>query len=161
MKRVILYFIILVAAISITMACKCQTIEVFNPVKWDYTIKQTGTQLFVLNATATIKEGWHIYSQIQDDGAICQPTEFWTSFVAKKGRLISNVEEQGERKLMTSPETGNAYYYEKTVSFQTRVRALADTARMVLTIKYQACTMEKCLPPAEWKKVVLLISKQE
>ena len=51
--------------------------QVLNPVKWESTSKQISDNEYDLIFTATIDDGWTIYSQYleSDDGSCLPPTE--------------------------------------------------------------------------------------
>ena len=68
--------------------------QIFEPVKWAYSTEQVGDNEYELVFSATIEDGWHLYSQyIKDGGPI--PTSFNFEPVDEI-ELIEKVEERGE-----------------------------------------------------------------
>src|SRR5215212_1890179 len=50
--------------------------QVLNPVSWTFSSKKISDNEYEIKMTATIQKGWHLYSQIQPEDAIAQPTAF-------------------------------------------------------------------------------------
>src|SRR6478672_724034 len=47
-----------------------------NPVSWSFSSKKINDKEYELQMTATIQQGWHLYSQNQPSDAIAIPTSF-------------------------------------------------------------------------------------
>jgi thiol:disulfide interchange protein DsbD len=97
---------------------------------------------------ATIQQGWHLYSQVQPEDAIAQPTTI--SF--NKNPLVDftgKVKEVGKLQKYTDKKLGiSANQYSNKVIFVQRIK-LKGKAKTNLTgkLEYQTCNDEKCLPP--------------
>ena len=50
--------------------------QAVNPVSWTFTSKKVSEKEYELQMIATIQRGWHLYSQVQPEDAIAQPTSF-------------------------------------------------------------------------------------
>ena len=98
--------------------------------------------------TATIQEGWHLFSQSQPKDAIAQPT----TVVFNKNPLLQldgKVKEIGTLEKFKDKELDiSANQYSNKVVFTQRVK-LKGKAKTNVTGKltYQTCNDEKCLPP--------------
>jgi thiol:disulfide interchange protein DsbD len=78
MKKFTLFlFSVLIAAATMAQGT--------NPVSWSFNSKKISENVYEIQMTATIDQGWHLYSQQQPDDAIAQPT----SFSFNKNPLIS------------------------------------------------------------------------
>jgi DsbC/DsbD-like thiol-disulfide interchange protein len=121
--------------------------QALNPVSWNFSSKKTGDNSYEIQITATIQQGWHVYSQTQPGDAIAQPT----SFVFNKNPLLEfegKVKEAGNLEKFKDKELDiSANQYSNKVVFTQKVK-LKGKAKTNITGKltYQTCNDEKCLP---------------
>ena len=119
-----------------------------NPVSWSFSSKKVSENVYEIQMTATIQQGWHLYSQSQPKDAIAQPT----SFVFNKNPLLEfngNVKEVGKLEKFVDRELEvSANQYSNKVVFVQKVK-LKGKAKTNVTGKltYQTCDDKKCLPP--------------
>ena len=122
--------------------------QTLNPVSWTFTSKKISNNLYELQMTATIQNGWHLYSQNQPDDAIAIPTAF--SF--NKNPLLDfdgKVKEVGKMVKYKDDKLGvSANQYSNKVVFVQKIK-LKGKAKTNVTgkLEYQTCNDEKCLPP--------------
>lgn len=118
-----------------------------NPVSWSFKSKKISGNVYELQMTATIQDGWHLYSQQQPGDAVAQPT----SFSFNKNPLIEldgKVKEIGVLEKYRDEQLDiSANQYSKEVVFVQRVK-LKGKAKTNITgkLEYQTCNDEKCLP---------------
>jgi Disulphide bond corrector protein DsbC len=117
-----------------------------NPVSWSFTSKKISDNVYEIQMTASIQQGWHLYSQTQPDDAIAQPT----SFSFNKNPLLDfdgKVKEQGKLEKVKD-EVGSANQYTNKVVFVQKVK-LKGKAKTNVTgkLEYQTCNDKQCLPP--------------
>src|ERR1700694_75300 len=141
MKRSV--FILL--AFFMAAAAGAQTL---NPVSWTFTSKKLGDNLYELQMTATIQDGWHLYAQSQPADAIAQPT----SFHFNKNPLVDldgNVKEVGKLQKYKDEKLGvSANQYSNKVTFVQKVKVTGKAKTNIDGKReYQTCNEEKCLPP--------------
>lgn len=138
-----LYFILL--SLFVTILASAQGL---NPVSWNFTSKKISDNIYEIQMTATIQQGWHLYSQTQPKDAIAQPT----SFVFNRNPLIEldgKVKEIGNLEKFKDKELDiSANQYSNKVVFTQKVK-LKGKAKTNVTGKltYQTCDDVKCLPP--------------
>lgn len=141
MKKLGLIFL----AVFTVAAASAQTL---NPVSWSFSSKKLNDKEYELQMTATIQPGWHLYSQIQPEDAIAQPT----SFNFNKNPLLDlngKVKEVGKLvKYKDETLDVSANQYSNKVVFVQKVK-LKGRAKTAVTgkLEYQTCDDEKCLPP--------------
>ena len=122
--------------------------QALNPVNWNFSSKKIADNLYEVQMTATIQEGWHLFSQNQPKDAIAQPT----TVVFNKNPLLQldgKVKEIGTLEKFKDKELDiSANQYSNKVVFTQRVK-LKGKAKTNVTGKltYQTCNDEKCLPP--------------
>jgi thiol:disulfide interchange protein DsbD len=116
-----------------------------SPVQWDFVAKPVDGNTYELQITATVKEGWYIYSQDLPADAINVPTSF--SFV--NGSVKGRLKEEG--KLEKSKDESlqiESWYFKNKVVFKGLVEVKALKENINGSVEFQACTGEKCLTPA-------------
>ncbi len=107
-------------------------------VKWS--AKLEGHQIQI---TAQIEYGWHIYSQIQSEDAICKPVSFNIPSVGTV-RMV----EDGKLKKDTITTLGIIQNeYEGTVKFTRSIATTPLLQPFSIYVTFQVCTNEKCMPP--------------
>jgi thiol:disulfide interchange protein DsbD len=119
-----------------------------DPVKWSFSSKKVGDNLYELQMTATLQDGWHLYAQVQPSDAIAQPT----SFNFNKNPLVTfdgKVAEVGKMQKFKDEKLGvaaNQYSHQVTFVQKVKVKGKART-NVTGRVEYQTCNDEKCLPP--------------
>ncbi len=125
--------------------------QIFDPVKWSFSSKQLSDTEFNLVYTATIDDGWYVYSQYlsSDDGPVK------TSFTYEKGSHFSlagkNVETSSHRKELDDPLFDNMHVikFAESVTFTQKVK-VTDLAKSIKGyLEFMTCNNERCLPPKE------------
>ncbi len=140
MKKIILFLSIVLVAISATAQ--------LNPVMWTFTAKKVADKTYELHMKATIQQGWHLYSQIQPEDAIANPTGFTLNsnpLIILDGKIkeIGKVEKYHDAKLGIS-----ANQFSNKVEFIQRVKLKAKAKTNITgSVEYQTCDDKKCLPP--------------
>ena len=134
----------LVLSIGMIVVASAQNL---NPVNWSFTSKKISDNVYELQMTATIQEGWHLYSQKQPDDAVAQPP----AFIFNKNPLVEldgKVKEVGKLEKYKDEKLGiSANQYSDKVVFVQKVK-LKGKAKTNVTgkLEYQTCNDEKCLP---------------
>ncbi|HEX2629438.1 MAG TPA: protein-disulfide reductase DsbD domain-containing protein [Chitinophagaceae bacterium] len=120
-----------------------------NPVSWTFTAKKIADQTYEIHMTANIQSGWHLYSQVQPDNAVANPTEF-TINNNPLFTLDGKIKEDGkmEKYLDTRLDIG-ANQYSNKVNFVQVVKLKTAKAKTNVAgkVEFQTCNDEKCLPP--------------
>ncbi len=120
---------------------------IYDPVQWEVALYSTGDMTATILATASVEEGWHIYSQDNDplDGPI--PTSFTLT--------TEGVEADVAREC--TPEVHYDPNFDKDVkSFEGTVRWALDVTwtgdrpeRIEGLLTYMACDDSKCIFPPD------------
>lgn len=127
-----------------------------EPVSWSFTAKKVSGKTYDVYMTATLKSGWHIYSQTQPKDAIALPTKvvFANNPLTT---LVGDVKEVGKMQKVKDAALGStAHQFSNTVNFVQRVTLKSDAKTNINgTIEYQLCDDKMCLPP---KKLPVKVS---
>jgi len=126
-------------------------------VKWQYKAIKKGDKLYQIQMTATIDQGWHLYSQQQSADAIALPTTF--TFV--KNPLIQakgKTSEQGKLYDEIEPATRSRsrYYTNKVVFVQEVILKKNIKTAFKGEVEFMVCDDKQCLPPGNVKFSVSL-----
>ena len=141
MKKLIILFAAVLAFTGISA-------QNLNPVSWNFSSKKINDKEYEIHLTATMQNGWHVYSQNQPKDAIAIPT----SFNFNKNPLVNlegKVKEVGKLEKFNDPQLDvTAYQYSNKVVFVQKIKLKGKVKTKVTgKLEFQACTDEKCLPP--------------
>ena len=132
------------------MAIAFVNAQMLKPVLWSFTSKKIGDKIYELHLTATIQNGWHLYSQTQPADAIANPTEI----VFNRNPLVKldgKAKESGKMELYKDTKLGiSANQYKDKVDFVQKIKVKTNVkTNMVGSVEFQTCDDKKCLPPAK------------
>ena len=120
-----------------------------NPVTWNYSAKKISKNVYEVHLKAKIQNGWHLYSQKQGEDFLGTPTK--VKFAKHPLVVVSGKpEEVGELEKSKDPVLNiESAYYSSEVDFVQTI-TIHDKIKTTIngSIQFQACTNEKCLPPA-------------
>ena len=113
---------------------------------WDLKTKTISDDEVELQFTATLDNGWHIYSQHTDpNGPIGISFQFDNS---KDYKRLSNVKEPKAHEEFDDMFKCTVRSFDKSVTFRQRIKVLTDKDFKVTgTMSYQLCNDGSCIPP--------------
>lgn len=121
--------------------------QVYEPVDWEFEIVEAENQAFELKFTATIEEGWHVYSMHlpSDEGPVATFFEFEES----DSYELNGDTKEGESITHFDPNFGmDLSFFDNSAEFtQTISRRTADAFTVVGELGFMVCNDEMCLPP--------------
>jgi len=119
--------------------------QVFNPVVWSTSVEQNEEDETVLIATATIEEGWHLYSQHVEDGGPIPTTFFYPEDLKLKGETS-----EGEGKVVQDATFEmQLKYFGTKADFKQVVELKQGLNKINASVEFMVCNDEMCLPPKE------------
>lgn len=124
------------------------TAQILEPVKWSTSVTKISDTEYELVATATIEQGWHLYSQsVQEGGPI--PTHF--SFKGNKNFLKKGNTQEGKGHVIDDPIFEmKIKYFEGQAEFKQRIKVKGTVPFTVnSTVEFMVCDDTRCLPPNE------------
>ncbi|MGY5354906.1 protein-disulfide reductase DsbD domain-containing protein [Wenyingzhuangia sp. IMCC45467] len=122
--------------------------QILKPVKWSTSVNKISEKEAELIATATIEEGWHLYSQhVPEGGPIATLFVFeGNGKYLKKGNTT-----EGKGHTIDDPIFEmKIKYFEKKAEFKQKIR-LKSTAPFVVKglVTFMVCDDSRCLPPSD------------
>ena len=119
--------------------------QIFNPVQWEFSKEDLGNSEYNLFFTATIDDGWYLYSQyVEEDGPL--PTSF-TFFESDKYELIGKTNEDDPIKEYDPNFDMVLSYFTKQVVFNQKVKINSDKIAINGELMFMVCDATQCLPP--------------
>ena len=130
--------------------------QIQNPVEWSATSKKISDKTYEVHITATIDNGWHIYSQTTPDGGPIP-----TSITFTKNPLViveGKAKEVGKLEKHHEPLFGvDVKQFSNTVDFVQLVKLKAPVkTSMNVAVEFMVCNDKQCLPPSTRKLSVAL-----
>ena len=124
--------------------------QILTPVKWQMDNKSIGNDEFELIFTATIDDGWKIYSQYLEslDGPI--PTSF--NFEEGAGyEKIGKTEEatKNKKKVFDTVFEMDLITFSKVATFKQKIKVTDYSKPIVGYLEFMTCDATRCLPPTE------------
>ena len=119
-----------------------------SPVSWSFSTKKISDKTYEIHLIATLKSGWHLYSQIQPEDAIAIPTGFkFTNNPLVK--LDGKIREIGKLEKFKDDKLGiSANQYSKKVDFVQIIKLKGNAKTNISgSVEFQTCDDKKCLPP--------------
>jgi thiol:disulfide interchange protein DsbD len=143
MKKIFSTLIAVVVSIAVMAQSKTK-------VNWAYSAKKIADKKYELTLTATIQNGWHLYSQNLDKDAIALPT---TVTFNKNPLVILNGKVKESGKLIAEYDKAtqsNSKYYKEKVEFVQVVTLKANAKTSVSgAVEFMVCDDKSCLPPSK------------
>ena len=121
--------------------------EIFDPVKWNFSKKELGKGEYELSFTATIDDGWHMYSMnLPEEMAFTQTTFQFEP--AASFELDGELVEPTPISVYDSIISSDLSYFEHQVVFTQKVRLLSSPSSIKGQLEFTVCNDEGlCLPP--------------
>ena len=119
-----------------------------NPVSWTFSSKKLSNGNYEIHMTATIQNGWHLFSQAQPEDAIAIPTSFAITSNPLI-ELVGKIKEEGKLEKFHDKELDlSANQYSQKVNFVQTVKLKGKVkTNFTGSVEYQTCDDKKCLPP--------------
>ena len=137
-----LFFLIILAA-----TCQSSFSQVLEPVKWSHEAKKISDAEWELVFTATIEDGWYMYSQEEPDGLGPLPTYFEYQGQEKGYELIGTTSEPDVKPKFDKVFELDIKKFEKFAVFRQKIKRTNQNLNQIqVLVDYQTCDDEKCIP---------------
>jgi DsbC/DsbD-like thiol-disulfide interchange protein len=121
-----------------------------SPVKWSSSAKKESQTVAVISLKATLKPGWHIFSQhLKPKGPTPTSLRFTPS---DEFQLIGSASEPKAKSYYEKLFKMDLSYFEDEVIFSQKIQLLnpKKSSRTIQGIvEFMACNEKECLPPDE------------
>ncbi|KGL58840.1 protein-disulfide reductase DsbD family protein [Polaribacter sp. Hel1_85] len=122
--------------------------QIEDPIEWSTSVEKISDSEFVLVSTATIEEGWHLYSQnVPEDGPV--PTTFTFDDSEQNFSLIEKTIEEKGHTIDDTVFQMKIKFFENKAVFRQEVKVLSDINTINGVVEFMVCDDSKCLAPTE------------
>ena len=135
--------LVLLAVMSVL--CASLSAQIKEPVKWQHSLKMTGDNEAVVTFSATIDNGWHLYStKLPDGGPLPTSIEWDLNGAELVGDIVPSVEPKVDVDMIFHIKLG---WWEKMVSLSQKLKITSPGYLIAGNISYMACDGRSCLSP--------------
>ena len=138
----------LITTIILAFAAFVAYSQVYDPVDWEYSVEQNGTEATLI-FTASIEEGWHVYSQIleSDDGPVATEVTFTPN---PNYELIGKTTESKTYKEYDPNFEMNLTFFKTKAVLKQKIKLISDQLFQVEgSVYFMVCNESMCLPPSD------------
>ncbi len=123
--------------------------QIYNPVSWETSVEKISDSDFQLVISASIEEGWHLYSQnVPEGGPI--PTSIKINEDPNSFQLIGLPSEGKGHEEFDKVFGMTIKYFDTRAVFKQKIRLLStDEINITGTLEFMVCDDTNCLPPTE------------
>jgi thiol:disulfide interchange protein DsbD len=123
--------------------------QIYNPVKWETSTQEVSESEFDLIISASIDEGWHLYSQNVPEGGP-SPTTIIFEKRDNEYQLVEKTSEGEGHESYDSVFEMDIKYFENDAIFKQRIKLLTKNNISINgTLEFMVCDDKSCLPPTE------------
>lgn len=135
------------SVLSLLCVAMTMSAQMPSPVKCATSLKKIDANVVELRITATVEEGWHVYSTELEDG----PTTAMLVVETIEGaRLDGKLGFEGEEIAKYDDMFGmEVRYFENKVTFVQRFVITEPDYKVKGYFQYGACDDENCMPPTD------------
>ncbi|MCL2042455.1 MAG: thioredoxin family protein [Bacteroidales bacterium] len=137
-------FVLFFAVIIFSLSAQIET-----PVKWEFSSNFVSDDEVELSVTATVDEGWHLYSQAIEEGKGPLPLRFEFAGDSTQYQRTGEVSEPTPKQEWDDIFEMDIFYFEKEVTFTQKITLLTDEpVNIEMSLSGQACSdyVGKCVP---------------
>lgn len=120
-----------------------------DPITWEASVEKENDSIFNLVFTASLEEGWHLYSQKEADIDIAPiATTFTYNNAEENFELIGETEEPDVEPIYDQVFEADITYFEDEAVFTQQIKVQpGSNPGIIAEIYFSVCDDEKCLPP--------------
>ena len=120
-----------------------------DPITWEASVEKENDSIYNLVFTATLEEGWHLYSQKEADIDIAPiATTFSYNNAEENFELIGETTEPDIEPIYDQVFEADITYFEDEAVFTQQIKVQPGSKPGIIAeIYFSVCDDEKCLPP--------------
>lgn len=136
-------FLFSLIALCLLFSLNAQELE---PVQWDHSISKISDTEYELNFTATIEDGWYMYSQEEADGLGPLPTYFEYKNQEGNYKLVGKTLEPDVKPKYDKIFELDVKKFQNKASFKQKVTLINSELKVIeAKVDFQACDDGKCI----------------
>ncbi len=116
-----------------------------DPITWEASVKKENDSIYLVLFTASLEEGWHLYSQDVNVGGPI-PTTF--IFSSNEGfELLGEMQEPDVPAIYDEVFGMEIKYFKDEAVFRQRLKVIDPSRIIEVEVEFMVCDDERCLPP--------------
>lgn len=122
--------------------------QMYDPVKLSHSLERISDTEALLKVTATMEEGWHVYSVVKKEGSFVIATQLNLP-ESDNFRPVGGIQEPTPHKEYDVNFEEELQFHEKEVTFSQKIKILSsEDFTLTAEFVYQVCNESMCLPPS-------------
>ncbi len=124
-------------------------LQIEDPISWEASVEKQSDSIYRLTFTASLEDGWHLYSQKEADIDIAPiPTAFTYNNEEAGFELVGKTEEPTAEPIYDEVFEADITYFEDEAIFTQDVKVNdPESVEVVAEIYFSVCDDKQCLPP--------------
>ena len=131
------------------LATQAISAQIYNPVKWNFTLTAAADGNYTLLAKATIDEGWWVYSEYleNENGPIATTINYDAGTHYKL--VGKSKESDNAKKIYDKLFEMEVIKFQKSFTIEQKIKITDPSKPITGYLNFMTCNDERCLPPVD------------
>ena len=138
--------LLLLLAFLVSQAVSAQ---IYNPVKWNFTLTAAADGNYTLLAKATIDEGWWVYSEYLENENGPIPTTINYDAGTHYKLVGKSKESDNAKKIYDKLFEMEVIKFQKSFTIEQKIKITDPSKPITGYLNFMTCNDERCLPPVD------------
>ena len=138
--------LLLLLAFLVSQAVSAQ---IYNPVKWNFTLTAAADGNYTLLAKATIDEGWWVYSEYLENENGPIPTTINYDAGTHYKLVGKSKESENAKKIYDKLFEMEVIKFQKSFTIEQKIKITDPSKPITGYLNFMTCNDERCLPPVD------------
>src|SRR5690606_9950887 len=120
--------------------------QIADPIEWDARLEKQNDSIYTLIFEAKLDKGWHLYSQVVDEGGPIATT-FTFNNSSTTYELIGSTEEPDVAPVFDEVFGMDIKFFKNEATFTQQIKVFDLNTIIKAEVEYMVCDDAQCLPP--------------
>ena len=131
------------------LATQTISAQIYNPVKWNFTLTAAADGNYTLLAKATIDEGWWVYSEYLENENGPIPTTINYDAGTHYKLVGKSKESENAKKIYDKLFEMEVIKFQKSFTIEQKIKITDPSKPITGYLNFMTCNDERCLPPVD------------
>ena len=131
------------------LATQAISAQIYNPVKWNFTLTAAADGNYTLLAKATIDEGWWVYSEYLENENGPIPTTINYDAGTHYKLVGKSKESDNAKKIYDKLFEMEVIKFQKSFTIEQKIKITDPSKPITGYLNFMTCNDERCLPPVD------------
>ena len=131
------------------LATQAISAQIYNPVKWNFTLTAAADGNYTLLAKATIDEGWWVYSEYLENENGPIPTTINYDAGTHYKLVGKSKESENAKKIYDKLFEMEVIKFQKSFTIEQKIKITDPSKPITGYLNFMTCNDERCLPPVD------------